>query len=87
MKRLLAVLALASLGGCSMTFAPATIEAVQQQALTARRTSENFQLVAPKLAARDPADAGAVDLWRVQHAVNLEAQASGLEALARRVKE
>jgi hypothetical protein len=85
MKRLWCALLLLALGGCG--FSPATVDAIREQAITARRTAETFQVVAHKLAARDPVDAGAVDLWRVQHAVNLEAQAGGLESLSRRVQE
>lgn len=80
------VLLVCGLTGCT-SLTPATVDALRQQAVTARATAGNFQQMAPRLVARDHAEGPAVDMWRVQHAVNLEAQATGLEALARRVSE
>ena len=71
--------------GCAIS--PAALDAVREQAVTARATSDAFQRVAPKLTARDPADAGEVQRWTVLHGANLDRTAAGLESLRARLEQ
>ncbi|MCX7806464.1 MAG: hypothetical protein N3A38_14950 [Planctomycetota bacterium] len=83
--RLMAVIAIAAIcSGCGLS--PAAVSALHEARETAERRAENFRAIAPKLAARDAADAGAVEAWKAEHARGLDALARALRDLSEAVK-
>lgn len=80
---ILAFVSLVFIPGCDLT--PEAKVAVHEAAITADEEAKNFEAIKDKLGAKNPADADAIEQWKVLHSQALAANAKAMADLDTRV--